>query len=309
MFSLRQYLIGKLEEAEEAIRALKVYADESSEDSGDDSDQEDDDERWEIVTRKHGNGAWRRPSPPLDDAPVRRARARPRASIDSEIGSLSQFITTATGFLSALRAELPSIPGPSSSPSLVQFQLSPDARLALDDFLLSHPIPSFPHLDLRARLDGSKVQASSLISYVAAELRGLQEVFAHLTNLSHADPLSSYIPSLPSLPPLPTPPLPPISALRSYFRSESDRLHSSLPSTSDLTSTVSKGLYAIRDEATELTSLLSKNSSAALDEAARMYHAAVEGGRKRLLRYEELPHEWRNNEHILSGYRFIASES
>ncbi|KAM0753865.1 HlyIII-domain-containing protein [Meredithblackwellia eburnea MCA 4105] len=40
-----------------------------------------------------------------------------------------------------------------------------------------------------------------------------------------------------------------------------------------------------------------------------MYHAALEKGRQRLLRYEELPMEWRNNEHILSGYRFIAGGS
>ncbi|KAL8278284.1 hypothetical protein RQP46_009316 [Phenoliferia psychrophenolica] len=333
MYSLRQYLIGKLEDAEESLRALKTYVEESS---GSDDEEEDDedgsaasDAGWEVVTRKHGSGAWRRASrPPADDAPLlpRRARARPRrADVESEISALSHFITTASGFLSALRDQLPSLPVPSPSSSslsdLVQFQLSADAKLHLDDFLAAHPIPSFPYDLAKSSKEFTATKATSLLTYVAGELRGLQEVFTHLSNISATrDPLSSYIPSLPSLPPLPPLPSPPITALRQYFRSESDRIHSSIPSTSDLSAnlrtlgtgtaeTVSKGLHAIRGEATELSHLLSKKSEAALDEATRMYHAAVEGGRKRLLRYEELPHEWRNNEHILSGYRFIASES
>lgn len=330
MCSLRQYLVGKLEEAEEAIRALKVYVEESeSEESAFEDDDADDkdvgEDEWEVVTRKHGKGAWRRLSveggrTPWVDGATERARHRTRAEVTCEISSLSNFIATASGFLSALRAELPSLPSPSASASLVQFQLSPDARLALDDFLSSHARPYFPQLDLRARLDGSKSlatnKANALLCYVSCELSGLQDVFIHLKNsslLAASDPLSSYISSFPSLPPLPTPPLQPISSLRSYFRAESDKLHASLPSPAGLTANLvalgTEGLNAIRDEAHELTSLLTSHSAAAIDEAARLYHAAVERGRKRLLRYEELPHEWRNNEHILSGYRFISSES
>ncbi|KAK4698677.1 adiponectin receptor, partial [Phenoliferia sp. Uapishka_3] len=329
MLSLREYLVGKLEEAEEAIRALKDFVEEGeSEGVEEEEDGDENDEGWEVVTRKHGSGSCRRSSPATNEPAKARPRPSPReTSAESEISHLSSFIATATGFLSALRAELPAIPIPSTSSSMVHFELSPDARLALDDFLTSHPIPSFPQLDIRARLDGSKVaatnKANALLSYASSELQGLQEVFAHLANISllaSSDPLSSYIPSLPSLPPLPTPPLPPMSALRSYFHAESDRLHSVLPSPSDLTAnlrtlgtetaeTVQKGLTTIRNEANELTTLLTSTSSAALDEAARRYRSAVERGRKRLLRYEELPVEWRNNEHILSGYRFIAGGS
>ncbi|CEH19607.1 Predicted membrane proteins, contain hemolysin III domain [Ceraceosorus bombacis] len=42
-----------------------------------------------------------------------------------------------------------------------------------------------------------------------------------------------------------------------------------------------------------------------------VYHAALElaGQGQRLIRYENLPELWRNNEHILSGYRFIPSQN
>ncbi|PWN38721.1 HlyIII-domain-containing protein [Ceraceosorus guamensis] len=42
-----------------------------------------------------------------------------------------------------------------------------------------------------------------------------------------------------------------------------------------------------------------------------VYHAALElaGQGQRLIRYENLPELWKNNEHILSGYRFIPSQN
>lgn len=46
-----------------------------------------------------------------------------------------------------------------------------------------------------------------------------------------------------------------------------------------------------------------------VDEAERLWHLAVEKGRKgALLCYEELPHEWRGNQYILEGYRFISDD-
>ena len=294
LWSLREYLLGRLEEAEEGVRALKALVEESESDGS----AEDDGEEWEVVGRKGKTGKGRSATPPTvktgnDDTKV-------------VISTLEQFIQTASGFLSAVRAELPSLSAlPSSTPAL-SFQLSPDARLALDHFLQDHPLPSFPQLpqlDLRARLDNSKrtatTSANALLSRVSSELSSLQELLTHLTAAS--------IPSLPSLP-LPSPP-PPLNALRDYFSAESERLSLSLSSSTlallalgtETTDALQAGVAHLRDEATELT-------HAAFDEASRMYHAALEGGRKRLLRYEELPLEWRNNEHILSGYRYIAIE-
>jgi len=68
----------------------------------------------------------------------------------------------------------------------------------------------------------------------------------------------------------------------------------------------SAGLAALVDEAAELGSLAVGRMEAGLDEAGKMYAAALEFGRERLLEYSELPHDWRNNEHILSGYRYIT---
>ena len=320
LYSLREYLMGKVEEAEFQLSALKVYVEESElEDSGSSGDNESDE--WEVVTRKRGK------SPRQNDNEPERTPSPSPQEVTEAISTIEQFIKTASGFLDAIRSELPFISGNSipSSP-LLHFQLSPDTRLALDHFLEDHPLPAFP-LDvvrLRTILDDSKTSATNsataLLTRVLNEMTGLQQVLVQLTsNVSLT--VESSLPS--------TPPLPPLASVREYFSSESDRLsktihsishsttstlqHISDATTSNLhtlqvqtTDSLNAGIAHLREEATELTTLLSTSSSAAYDEAARIYHAALEGGRKRLLRYEELPQDWKNNQHILSGYRFIG---
>lgn len=313
VWNLRNYLLGKLKEAEEDVKALKAYVVEESEDETGISDEEED---------------------ATPSVKQQRRTQRPVKSTISDLSALEQFINTASRFLSAIREELPSLslsstsspfPSPSSATSLVQFQLSPDARLALDHFLQDHPLPSFPQLGLRQRLGESRrsasESASALLARLSSELSGLQDVLTQMTiNASDRGSLSSYLPSLPTLPLLPTPPLPPLSTVRDYFVKESEKVRSLAPSAAAISANLrslrtetSDTLHnlsaAVREEASELTSLITSHSSAALDEASKMYHAALENGRKRLLAYHELPHEWRNNEHILSGYRYIPIES
>ena len=319
--------MGRVEEAESQLSALKVYVEESEvEDSRSSGDNESDE--WEVVTRKRGK------SPRLNDnKETERTPSPSPQEVTEAISTIEQFIKTASGFLDAIRSELPLISGnPLPSSPLVHFQLSPDARLALDHFLEDHPLPAFP-LDLvklRTILDDSKQSATNsataLLTRVLNEMTGLQQVLVQLTsNVSlTVESTTAYIPSLPG-----TPPLPPLASVREYFTAESDRLSktihsishsttSTLQHISDATSSnlhtlqvqttdsLSAGIAHLREEATELSTLLSTSSSAAFDEAARIYHLALEGGRKRLLRYEELPQGWKNNQHILSGYRFIG---
>ncbi|KAI5475624.1 adiponectin receptor protein, partial [Pseudohyphozyma bogoriensis] len=342
---LRQYLLGKVEEAEEGVRALKALVEESEMEETTELSDESDEEEWEVVThRRHGRGSARPSRAPTSDEDDEEDEARlgESTTLSEEISTLEQFVRTASSFLDAIREELPSLAvSPiATSASLVQFQLSPDARLALDHFLEDHPMPSLPQFSIRERLGESRRNAThnaaALLSRVSSELSGLQTVLSQLTtNVSIAVPkdvdLTSYLPSLPSLPPLPSPPLPPLNNLREYFSAESEKLNQTLrsfrPSASSITasaSTIGANLYqlgsetagtlqqsmsTLKGEATELTHLLSSHSSAALDEAARMYHAAVERGRKGLLMYDELPPQWQNNEHILGGYRFIGIDS
>lgn len=348
IWSLCEYIRVKLDEAELDIKTLKAFVEESesSSSSGDDSggssagenfnddgDEEGDEDEWEVVTRGKGKAkAKLSKKKKVSSLPKRTTRAESIGSISSasssttatdDISALEQFIQTASNFLSAVKSELSAVTSSSqSSSSLVQFQLSTDARLALESFLINHPIPSFPTLHLRERLDESKrsaaQSASALFNRVSTELLGLQQVLAHLANLeSNTAFVTSCLPSIPSIPSIPTidistAQLPPLQGLREYFSAESDRLSSTLStlaSSGPVTSLIQLGTdttASIVHEANELTSLLSTTSSAAFDEATRIYHAALEGGRKRLLSYEELPFEWRNNEHITSGYRYIA---
>lgn len=313
------YLLSRVEEAEAGVRALRAWivVENGSSSSGDSTSSSDgglelegitEDEEdvrvqpvemeWEVVRRR---GSKRAPvGRPLPVVELKSGKEALEA-----IGLLEHFISTSTKFLNGIKLQLTSLsPSPlSTSP----FSLSPDARLQLDHFLADyHPLPSFPSLDLLpllSRLDDGKKSAAhsatSLFNRVVEELGGLQLILT----------------SLPSNPPL--------EAVREYFVEESERLSkiihslqstttstlhslSTLSPLSTLQSSTSTTLSHLYVEATELSSLLSHSSTAAFDEATRIYHRALEGGRKRLLRYEELPQDWKNNQHILSGYRFIG---
>ncbi|GAA5965201.1 hypothetical protein JCM21900_004897 [Sporobolomyces salmonicolor] len=307
--SLREYLAGKVEEAERGLRALKAYveAGEAEEEllMSAAETEDDDDDLWEEMRRR------RRQRSPSSSPGSSRPASPHREDVEAEISALEQFISSASSFLSTLRAELPSLsPNLSNSPSasFLQFQLSPEARDALDRFLEDHPLPSLPHFGFRSRAASS---ANALLARVTTELRTLQDALAYLTTPSDpsAPTMSSYIPSLGSLPPMPSPPVPDFSDLRTYFSNESTRLSNAVSLFKDeTTESLSAGLHQLSDGAAELSAYVKDQSSAALDEAVKIYHRALEIGKERLLRYEELPHEWRNNEHILSGYRYIPIE-
>ena len=203
-----------------------------------------------------------------------------------------------------MRDELPSLVSsaradqePSSS-RLIHFTLSPDAQATLDRFLDDHPLPSLPNLELRSRAASS---ANAVLARASSELASIREALAQIT--TNTVP-TAYLPSLPALPSSRS-----IPDLRTYFSEESTRLSAVLAHFKDGTSdTLSAGLHRMQDGAAELSAYVKDQGQAVVDEAMRMYHSALEIGRERLLRYEELPEEWRNNPHILHGYRYIPIE-
>lgn len=303
--------MGRLEEAEEGVKALKKMVEESESESSYDDE-------WEVVQRTKrakGKRASRSPPPIVVGPNLHDSTA------------LSQFVSASTIFLHAVRDTLPNLSAlpPSKTLPLVAFQLSPDARIALDHFLEDHPLPSFPQLpsldlNLRARLgDGTNnamLGAATLLARVSEELKGVQTVLTGLTGVgavdiameevysngsaspsSDAGSATSYMPSLSSAPQL--------SVLRDYFSSESERLSSSLTSLSmslpTPSSVATESLAHLCEEASELSHLV-------MDATAKLLHAAAEKGMQGLLMYDDLPFDWRNNEHIHSGYRFIAIE-
>lgn len=319
IWTLRDLLLERLTTAEDGIKQLRAFVEESeSEGSNEETDGEEDEEDWEVVTSRKNRRKPAAGSTEKDAFATSPLRAELVESAKSEISTLEAFVATASTFLATVRAELPSLSHltPSPSPSLVQFQLSDEARQALDEFLEDHPLPSFPQLDLRTRLDNSKTRAANsataLLSRASSELAALQDVLAYLTQL---DTVTSYMPSLPSLPPLPSP-SPAINDLREYFSSESTRLGKTLQSLNPTSTfdSLSNNLRTLRDETSDSLQAgiayledganeLGAKFDAALDEAAKMYHAALAKGKEGFLRYEELPMPWRNNEHILTGYR------
>lgn len=320
--TLREYLLGKIELAEEGVKELEgMVVDEdhtTSYGSGSGSSSSSDgyaEDEWEVVSRKSKSRSSKRSSP-TPSIPIKSTRSllspRPSKATASNLAppstssvdqdtTLQQFLNAATNFLTAIKSELPTLSNStststsSSSSPLIHFQLSPQARKDLDKFLDDHPLPSVPGFKeltlLKACLDDSK---RSCLSRLTIELNGLQQVLSGLANNVEA----------------PTP-LHSLHLMREYFTNESDRLAQTLSSISSTTSSnlidaahiLSAGANRVVDEA---TTLLATSSTAAFDEAARIYHAALEGGRIRLLSYEELPHQWKNNQHILSGYRFIG---
>jgi hypothetical protein len=82
--------------------------------------------------------------------------------------------------------------------------------------------------------------------------------------------------------------------LRAFVRGESDKLKSYVQGESD------KLRSFVHEESAKVKELI-------VDEAEK-FSIALREGAKRLLHYDELPLEWRNNEFIVKGYRFIPIE-
>ncbi|GAA6033909.1 hypothetical protein JCM8097_000398 [Rhodosporidiobolus ruineniae] len=290
---VREYLRGRVEEAERGLRRLREMMEQDEEDEVEDGEQV---RGRSAATSTSSSRAVSPSGGDENDAEF--------ATLEDDLSTLESFVSSASSFLSALRAELPSLSlSPSSSPSspMVALHLSPDARAALDRFLAAHPLPSLPSLPTPS-MPHYGVRAA-VVARVSVELDTLRAAMAHLTSPSpaaspgaeHPGPLLEGMASY-----LPTPPaLPDLAAVRSYFAEESSRLSSSL---SHLTSDASTSLSHLGGE-------IKHAASEAMDEVSRMYHAAVEAGKTRLLRYEELPVEWRNNQHVVDGYRYIPIES
>ncbi|BGP18325.1 hypothetical protein JCM10213_008498 [Rhodosporidiobolus nylandii] len=272
---VREYLLEKLEELERGLGRLRELLDEEDEAEEDEGEKGGDEDDAEFAT------------------------------LEDDLSTLRSFVASASSFLSALRAELPSLPS-SSSPNapLVAFTLSPDARATLDAFLASHPFPSLPslpavpHYGVRARACES---ASAVLQRVAQEMEHVRSALAYLSASPSAAAAASYFPSLPS-----TSTMPDLHALRTHFSAESARFGAALAHLgADASDSLASGLHTLGDLAHAATD----KAHDAIDEVQRMYHAALEAGKTRLLRYEELPLEWRNNEHLLDGYRYIPIES
>ncbi|GAA5860814.1 hypothetical protein JCM3774_003148 [Rhodotorula dairenensis] len=312
LLSLREYLVGKLEAAERTLDALKATVEESEAEEAGLSSAAEDDHEPEDDRDSGSEGAPSDGEEEDDDGLMRdsilsdvsAATPEEREEILEEITSLQAFIASATKFLSAMRDELPTLVSsaradqePSSSP-FIHFTLSPDAQATLDRFLDDHPLPSLPNLGLRSRAASS---ASAVLARASTDLANIRETLAQIT--SNTMP-TAYLPSLPALPSSRS-----IPDLRTYFSEESTRLSAALSHFKDEASdTLSAGLHRMQDGAAELSAYVKDQGLAVADEAMRMYHSALEIGRERLLRYEELPEEWRNNPHILHGYRYIPIE-
>lgn len=107
--------------------------------------------------------------------------------------------------------------------------------------------------------------------------------------------------------PLPTPPL---TAIRAFLSHESSLLQSKVSSafSSDWPTQLS---HAISDESHKLSTFVhdegEKLKEFVQDEAEKLARA-LKHGAERYLMYHELPEKWRNNQYILSGYRFIPSD-
>ncbi|KAK4049822.1 inc metabolism membrane protein [Microbotryomycetes sp. JL201] len=311
MKSLRDLLLGKLDEAEKDVRRLQEYseADDTMDDTTTGAESDEDEDEWELVTRRRRR--QRRLQSQQDEPASETPAATPQQFDQDDLNTMRSFAQAAHDFLVALRSELPSLKyRPAMSSPVIQWELSPEAREALDKFLEDHPLPAFPQLDIRARIGDSRQRASdsasALLTRVSDELASLRDLLYKMERPS--TPFASYLPS----------PSAKMQDLREYFAAESTRLGQRFQSLRN--STLSDNLRHLRDEtadsfhagfqkmqdgANELSAMVSSKSHLALDEAARLYHAALDISKERLLRYEELPHEWRNNPHILSGYRFV----
>lgn len=326
----REHLLGRIEEAERDLKVLQAYVEETE------AETEDDDEDWPArratVRRRRapagGDTSEDESAESTDEEnTASTSSSGSTATSDDSMSdsALRSYVETAAEYLDKLRTDLRqlSVLARLPSESLGHFKLSQDAKASLDRVVQRHPLPSWRGVtleSLRTRLGESRQSlkgraresAAALASRLAREMSALHEAaskstaasLAQLPDFGSATDLHSKLPNLPSFPAMP--PIPPLKALREHFVAESERLSSRLPSFNpqslrslrdETTGALAAGIKHLKDEATEL-----------LDEASQVYRAALEGGRVRLLRYEELPREWQSNPWILDSYRFIESD-
>ncbi|GAA5980698.1 hypothetical protein JCM11641_000179 [Rhodosporidiobolus odoratus] len=316
--SVTDYLLEKMEMLEEGVQRLKELLEEAGVGQVPEG---------EVERDADGRGRSRDSSPASsrDGSSAQAAAGFDEADaefavLEDDLLTLRSFVSSASAFLAALRAELPSFPSllsaDSDSTPLAAFTLSPDARLSLDRFLASHPFPSLPtlpslrmpHYGVRAK---AKDGAAAVLAKINTEMEMLKDAVAYLSTSPSAVAAASYLPTMPSLPHMPTPcDLPDLANLRTHFRAESLRLSAALSHlTADATDSLSTSLHAGMEAAGHALSGIGEKAGEAVEEARRLYREALEAGKTRLLRYEELPIEWRNNEHLLDGYRYIPIES
>lgn len=320
MWSLRQMLMGQLSEAEEDVKRLQEWTDQSEADTSDQEQEDAEDTTPDSDEEEEVDDVDERPLQ-LAKHKARRRPVAPSAREGSQLSTAAAFAKSASDFLRALRAELPSL-SPSSTDAdmdsqgdspLLQWHMSPDARLALNRFLEDHPLPAFPEVDFTAQRQRASDSAAALLTRVSDELNSLQSLLARLGAAAASANPAAYTPTL-GVPGR-------MSELRDYFASESTRLSHALASPGrqaldslssrlhHLRDETSASLHRVTDGASELTALLKDKTDAAMDEASKVYHAALTRGKRGvLLTYEELPHSWRNNQFIVGGYRFIPFE-
>lgn len=187
--------------------------------------------------------------------------------------------------------------------------------------------PTLPELRLRETFDGvvhsmSIPDATNLVQTLTLHAEKLQQVLSQLSIFSLNPSTTTIAPDLFTKPTTINEEQHSnsnnLDSLRNYFRSESERLSSLLipsvltdsitQSSNTLTSTLlaykheaklalEGGENFIREEGEKLKEWV--------DAETESLRLALQAGASRLLTYHELPHEWKNNRFILSGYRFI----
>lgn len=268
------------------------------------------------------------PAPEVVRSPARdRGRAASLSSAEPQRPKLA--------YLGRSRSQSPAttnaLPTRSTVSDVPAFCPSPtpfDEALASPTVPSTFAIPDSRHLLATLSAHSEKVQ--ELLAQVSLYCRSRSLSLPVTPSVSTAGPvlaakrLLDSVPSfssmhlaIPSRPPLPSPAV----ALGSYFAAESERLaqlvgplHLAERSESvktTLRSALHEGEERLREEKDRLKEWVEGEGERLkgwVDAEAEKFRAAVRAGKERLLNYQELPIDWRNNEYILSGYRFIPAE-
>lgn len=257
-----------------------------------------------------------------EDAPIARRRGshRPSASPQpSDLAAVQDFLYQCRSYIQLFKTQM--------------LSCLPDTPAALKQAHTGHDASS---------AESAQAEASKLVTTLQ-HVHDLLCLLAHTTTSNISEAASTMRDSLPSpsmdslrasseafLARLPEPPSIPLDKLRAAFAERSGTISSAMSSVgmqfsasqrltelaNNISSShtmelvgqageaVSEEAHKLKDKVVEETEKLGH----LIGEEAEKFKKALQEGANRLLHYDDLPNLWKNNEYILSGYRFIPIE-
>ncbi|GAA95098.1 uncharacterized protein L969DRAFT_95931 [Mixia osmundae IAM 14324] len=305
---LRALLLGHVNQAEETLKTVREEFSGSENEWSHESDGEGESDETDNETNGHSdpiraNVIIDPTEGAVQPSTLRRRRRRREERANSTASappsssslhtnmpaprSLDALMDQLSAYLASMKSELLSATSIPATPGSITLA-GPAARAKLEELVTS----------LEALGASASASRATMVTSLTAHLERLRDA---VDVRNRAEWQWPSVPLTPGQSRVPS-----ISTVQAYFRAESDRLARAISKLPDI-DTIHIPHNPLSDALK--TAKTARHYLHDYDRAEdELYARALELGKTRLLVYDELPQEWRNNAFIISGYRFIPME-